>query len=154
MKELLVSRKGLTYYHVKKPGKIQVDLSKSGIGAALLQNDRPTAYASKFQTAKQQRYALAEQEMLVLVFGHQTIHQCTVLSSIILYCIILYYIILYIYIYHVLYITYVTVQNDNKPFEVTMKKSLQNTPSRFKIAENVTRFTEVLQQTFVLGKTF
>ena len=46
-----------------------------------------------------------------------------------------------------------TVQNDNKPFEVIMKKSLQNTPSRFKIAENVTRFTEVLQQTFVLGKT-
>ena len=100
MKELLVSRKVLTYYHVKKPGKIQVDLSKSGIGAALQQNDRPTAYASKFQTAKQQRYALVEQEMLVLVFGHQTIHQCTVLSNIILYYIILYYIILYfIYIY-------------------------------------------------------
>ena len=35
--ELLVSKKCLAYYDVQKPVKIQVDASKSGVGAVLLQ---------------------------------------------------------------------------------------------------------------------
>ena len=66
---MLVSKKYLAYYDVQKPVKIQVDASKSGIGAVLLQEDRPIAYTSKSLTATQQRYAPIEQEMLGVVFG-------------------------------------------------------------------------------------
>ena len=64
---MLVSKKCLAYYDVQKPIKIQVDASKSGIGAVLLQDDRLIAYTSKSLTATQQRYALIEQEMLAVV---------------------------------------------------------------------------------------
>ena len=102
---MLVSKKCLAYYDVQKPVKIQVDASKSGIGAILLQDDRLIAYASKYLTAMQQRYAPIEQEMLAVVFGCQRFYQ---------------------YIYR----KKVTVQSDHKPLKVIMKKPLQNAPPR------------------------
>ena len=104
-KKLLVSKKCLAYYDAQTPVKIQVDASKSGVGAVLLQNDRPTAYLSKSLTAMQQRYAPIEQEMLAVVFGCQRFHQ---------------------YIYG----KKATIQSDHKPLETIMKKPLQNTPPR------------------------
>ena len=74
IKELLVSKKCLPYYDVQKPVKIQLDASKSGIGAALLQDNRPTAYASKSLTATQQKYAHNYRYMLAVVFGCQNMH--------------------------------------------------------------------------------
>ena len=74
IKELLVSKKCLPYYDVQKPVKIQLDASKSGIGAALLQDDRPTAYTSKSLTATQQKYAHNYRYMLAVVFGCQNMH--------------------------------------------------------------------------------
>ena len=100
--------KCLAYYHVQKPVKIQVDASKSGIGAVLLQEDRPIAYTSKSLTATQQRYAPIEQEMLAVVFGCQRFHQ---------------------YIYG----KKVTIQSDHKPLEAIVKKPLQNTPPPLQI---------------------
>ena len=50
---------------------MQVDASRSGVIAALLQDDKPVAYASKSLTPTQQRYAVIEQEMLAVVFGCQ-----------------------------------------------------------------------------------
>ena len=102
-KKLLVSKKCLAYHDAQIPVKIQVDATKSGIGAVLLQNDRPTAYSSKSLTAMQQRYAPIEQEMLAVVFGCQRFHQ---------------------YIYG----KKATIQSDHKPLETIMKKPLQNTP--------------------------
>ena len=103
IKELLVSTKCLVYYDVQKPLKTQVDASKSGIGAALLQDDRSVAYTSNSLTATRQRYAPVEQEMLAVVFGCLRFHQ---------------------YIYG----KKVTIQGDHKPLEAIMKKPLQNTP--------------------------
>ena len=74
IKELLVSKKCLPYYDVQKPVKIQVDASKSGIGAVLLQDNRPSAYASKSLTATQQKYAHNYKYMLTVVFGCQNMH--------------------------------------------------------------------------------
>ena len=45
------------------------------LGAALLQDDRLIAYASKSLTATQQRYALIEQEMLAVVSECHWFHQ-------------------------------------------------------------------------------
>ena len=95
----------MAYYDVQKPVKIQIDASKSGIGAVLLEDDRPIAYASKSLTAMQQRYVPVEQEMLAVVCGYQRFDQ---------------------YIYG----KKVTIQSDHKPLEAIMKKPMQNTPPR------------------------
>ena len=60
--------------YIQKTVKIQVDASKSGIGAVLLQDDRPTAYVSKSLTAMEQRYAPIQLEMLAVVFKCQRFH--------------------------------------------------------------------------------
>ena len=99
IKELLVSKKCLAYHDVQKPVKILVDASKSGIGAVLLQDDKPIAYASQSLTAMQQRYAPNEQEMLGVVYGCQRFHQ---------------------YIYG----KKVIIQSDHKPLETIMKKPI------------------------------
>ena len=66
-----MSKRCLAYYDVDKPVRMQVDASRSGVGAVLLQDDKPVAYASKSLTPTQQRYAVIEQEMLAVVFGCQ-----------------------------------------------------------------------------------
>ena len=69
IKDILVSKRCLPYYDVKKPVMIQVDASRSGIGAVLLQDGKPVPYASKSLTPTQKRYAIIEQEMLAVVRG-------------------------------------------------------------------------------------
>ena len=50
----------------------QVGASSRGLGAALLQNERLVAFASKSLTsAAEQRYANIELKMLAVVFGYQ-----------------------------------------------------------------------------------
>jgi len=105
IKEVIVSKRCLAYYDVSKPVRMQVDASRSGIGAVLLQEGKPVAYASKSLTPTQQRYAAIEQEMLAVVFGCQSFHQ---------------------YIYG----KKVQIESDHKPLESIMKKALQNTPPR------------------------
>ena len=52
--------------------KISVDASSKGMGAVLLQDESPIAYASKLLTQCQQNYAQIEKELLVIVFGSTT----------------------------------------------------------------------------------
>ena len=47
IKEVLVSKRCLMYYDINKPVRIQMDTSRSGIDAALIQDGKPDAYASK-----------------------------------------------------------------------------------------------------------
>ena len=47
---------------------IQVDASQVGLGAALLQNGKPVAFASKALTKTECRYANIERETLATVF--------------------------------------------------------------------------------------
>ena len=48
---------------------IQVDASQVGLGAALLHNGKPVAFASKALTKTKHRYANIEREMLAVIFG-------------------------------------------------------------------------------------
>ena len=48
---------------------IQVDASQGGLGAALLKDNIPIAFASKALTNAEHRYANIEREMLAFVFG-------------------------------------------------------------------------------------
>ena len=47
---------------------IQVNASQVGLGAALLQDNKPIAFASKALTNVEHRYANIEREMLAVVF--------------------------------------------------------------------------------------
>ena len=66
----------LTYFDVTKATTIQVDASKIGTGAALLQDGRLIAFASKALTETEQRYANIERKLLVVIFGCERFHTC------------------------------------------------------------------------------
>ena len=48
---------------------LQCDASMNGLGACLLQNNQPVAYASRSLTTTEVQYAQIEKEMLAIVFG-------------------------------------------------------------------------------------
>ena len=64
----------LQYYDPAKPVKVQVDASQTGLGAVIMQNGKPIAYASKVLTTTQQTYAQIEKENLAIVFGCEKFH--------------------------------------------------------------------------------
>ena len=57
VKEMIVSAPVLAYYDVNKPVVIQCDASQSGLGAAVLQEERPVAFSSCVMTQTEQNYA-------------------------------------------------------------------------------------------------
>ena len=75
MKTMLTEAPVLRYYDVKLPVTLSVDASKSGLGAVLLQELKPVAYALRALTETEQRYAQIEKEMLAIVFGAERFHQ-------------------------------------------------------------------------------
>ena len=95
----------LTYYDVTKPVKLQVDASKSGLGAVLTQSNMPVAYASISLTPAETRYAQIEKELLAVVFGCNRFYQ---------------------YIYG----KQIIVESDHQPLEAIMKKPLDKSPIR------------------------
>lgn len=77
VRHLLTSSPVLAYYDQHKPLVIQCDASQSGLGAALLQDDKPISYASRALTPTETRYAQIEKEMLAVVFARTKFHQYT-----------------------------------------------------------------------------
>ena len=64
----------MVYYDVKKPITLEVDTSMKGLGAALVQEEKPVAFASKTLTKTQANYSNIEREMLALVHGVERLH--------------------------------------------------------------------------------
>ena len=104
LKELATSAPVLVYFKPDRPIKLSVDASSKGLGAVILQDDHPIAYASKSLTRTQ--YAQIEKEMLAVVFGCTRFHD---------------------FIYRV---NDVTVESDHKPLETILKKPLCQVPLR------------------------
>ena len=84
---------------------IQCDASEKGLGAALLQEGQPTAFASRALIDTETRYAQIEKEMLATIFAAEKFDQYTFGHS-------------------------VTVQSDHKPLESILKKPLLSAPKR------------------------
>ena len=59
----------LRYYNLQEEVTLQCDASQSGLGAALMQNGQPIAYASRALTPTETRYAQIEKELLAIVFA-------------------------------------------------------------------------------------
>ena len=95
----------LRYFDSRKPVVIQVDASQKGLGAALLQDGHPVAFASKALTPTEQRYANIEHEMLACVFRAEQFHTYVFGRSF-------------------------TIESDHKPLEQINLKNLADTPAR------------------------
>jgi hypothetical protein len=52
-----------------RPKQIATGASRSGLGAVLLQGDRPIAYAARSLTAAEKNYSMIEKELLAVVFA-------------------------------------------------------------------------------------
>ena len=68
LKKLVIEAPILKYFDPHKPTKLSVDASSKGLGAVLLQDGHPIAYASTALMQTQQNYAQIEKEMLPIVF--------------------------------------------------------------------------------------
>ena len=75
LKTLLTKAPVLKYYAINEPLVLSVDASSEGLGAVLLQNQQPVAYASKPLTECQKRYAQIEKELLAILHGCEHFHQ-------------------------------------------------------------------------------
>ena len=106
LKHLATSTPVLQYFNTSKPLTISVDASIQGLGAALMQDNLPVAYASRTLNKSEKRYAQIEKEMLAIVFGCTRFHD---------------------YIYGMVD---VTVETDHKPLESILKKPLYQAPIR------------------------
>ena len=95
----------LKFFDPKVTPVLQCDASMHGLGACLLQNNQPVAYASRSLTQTEIHYAQIEKEMLAIVFGMEKFETY-------------------------LYGRKVFVESDHKPLEAILKKSLLNAPKR------------------------
>ena len=86
---------------------VQVDTSSHGLGAVLIQNDRPIAFASKSVSDCERCYANIERDMLAVVFGCERFHT---------------------YVYGKQF----TIQSDHKPLEMIHLKNLAAAPSVYR----------------------
>ena len=69
----IASATQLQYYNHEKPLTLQVDASKRGLGAALVQEAGPVAFANK-SLRTETRYSNIEREMLGIVYGLERFH--------------------------------------------------------------------------------
>ena len=94
----------LAYYNPNKPMILQTDASCKGLGACLLQNEKPMYFASKALTEMQKGYVAIELESLAVAWVMEKFH-------------------------HFLYGNEFTLETDQKPLEAILSKSLnQATP--------------------------
>lgn len=105
LKKILTEKPVLQFFDEKLPVVLSVDSSKDGLGAVLLQNGLPVAYASKALSECQQRYAQIEKELLAILFGCERFNQ-------------------FIFGRHI------TIETDHNPLIGIMKKPLNSTSPR------------------------
>jgi hypothetical protein len=68
IKAAMISAPALRFFDPSKPAVLQCDASSLGLGAVLLQEDQPCAFASRALT-DETRYAQIEKELLAIVFA-------------------------------------------------------------------------------------
>lgn len=105
LKSIITSEPNLKFYDTSKPITISVDASSYGLGAVLLQDNKPCAYASRAMTENQCRYAQIEKELLAICFGLNKFYQYTFGRK-------------------------TTIETDHKPLIPIFKKPLYSTPAR------------------------
>ena len=75
LKEMVTCTPVLSCYNLKEEVTLQCDASQSGLGAALMQNRPPVAYASRALTPAETCCAQIEKELLAIVFERNRLWQ-------------------------------------------------------------------------------
>ena len=104
LKAAVMTTPVLRYYNLEEEVTLQCDASQSGLGAALVQNGQPVAYASRALTSAETRYAQIEKKLLAVLFACQRFDA-------------------YVYCR-----ANVNVERDHKPLEIIMRKTLDAAP--------------------------
>ena len=106
VKKLITSTPIMSYFDVTKPVIIQCDASQKGVGASLIQDGHPVAFASRSLTTTEEKYAQIEKEMLAIVVA------CEKFDN---------------FIYG---LPSITIHSDHKPLESIFQKSINDAPRR------------------------
>ena len=104
-KQLVSKSICLQYYDPNAEVHLEVDASIKGLGATLIQNQQPVAFASKSLTPAESNYSIIERECLAIAHGIQRFH-------------------------HYLYGRSFTIISDHKPLQVILHKPLHSAPPR------------------------
>ena len=105
-KRLVTIQPVLKYYDAKVPVTIQCDSSDKGLGATLLQEGQPIAFAARALTAAEQNYAVIEKECLAICFACDKFHQYLMCRD------------------------SIKVESDHKPLEIIFRKNILAAPKR------------------------
>ena len=105
MKEVITKAPVLAFYDSKKELTLEVDSSERATGATLMQEGRPTEYASRALAENQQGWAPIEREMLAIIHGCERFRQYIIGRT-------------------------TTVQTDHKPLISIISKPLSKAPKR------------------------
>ena len=126
VKQCLTTAPVLGYYDVNEDVTISCDASGGGLGACLLQKDRPITYASRSLTEIELSYSPIEKEMLGIVYACDRFYQF-------------------------IYAKRVTVESDHQPFVDIFKKPFHSNPARLqRFLIRLQRYN--LDVTYVPGK--
>ncbi|CAC5407755.1 unnamed protein product [Mytilus coruscus] len=77
LKDIITKNLVLSFYDVSKPVTVSCDASQCGLGAMLIQDNKPVAYASRSLTDAERRYANIERELLGVLFGLERFNDYT-----------------------------------------------------------------------------
>ena len=105
IKRILSTQPVLEFFDPALPSVIQADASQHGLGACLMQQSKPIAYASRSLSSSEVNNAQIEKELLAIVFACSKFHY-------------------YIYGFHT------KIQSDHKPLEEIFKKPLHQASLR------------------------
>ena len=105
VKKMIEADVKLAFYDPQKDLVLENDASEYGLGAVMMQDGRPVAFASRSLTPAERNYAQIEKEMLAVKYGLEKFH-------------------------HFTYGRHVTVVTDHKPLDSIKKKPLSKAPRR------------------------
>ena len=75
LKKVITTAPVLKYYDENEDVVLSVDSSKDALGACILHNGHPIAYASRSLNKSEQNYAQIEKAMAAIVFGATKFHE-------------------------------------------------------------------------------
>ena len=106
IKQLVGNHPVLKFYDPQAEVTLQCDASEYGLGATLLQNGLPVAFASRTLSRTERNYAQIEKECLATVFGYQRFDQYLARKE------------------------KICVASDHKPLQAIFKKPIHSAPCR------------------------
>ena len=106
LKKAVTNTPVLGYYNLQEEVTLQCDAFQFDLGAALMQNGQPVAYASRALTSAETRYAQIEKELMTIVFACDRFEM------------------------HIYGRKEINVETDHQPLELIMQKPLNSAPKR------------------------